>query len=318
MALLTRGNASHNRYAFETAERVADWLEATLGPEPVKDGLSPAARVAKGEPLLLTKDATTLQRKWDALTLSAEQGGVGTELSTEQARKAVCKFPQLLGLSAETYKAGWSMLTATEDGLGLSPEEARECILRGSEVLRFDYKKVVQRVKLLEGLGYPEALTMVLAQPSVLALKEETVKESAAWWKQSGLDHVKIATAYPNLFGVKSVKELQAKLDFLSRVAGMSNDDLNNAGVLFGLDLDGRLRMRYFYALQKHQLGRRYGMNSLMKATDAAFVAMMQGGTMRDRASEAEVARYLEHVASAEFMAWSKEQEARILQRTTS
>ena len=53
VALLTRGNANHSRYAFETAEPAADWLEATLGPESVKDGLCPAARAVMGVPHLL-------------------------------------------------------------------------------------------------------------------------------------------------------------------------------------------------------------------------------------------------------------------------
>ena len=33
VARLTRGKSGHSRYAFETAEPAADWLEATLGPE---------------------------------------------------------------------------------------------------------------------------------------------------------------------------------------------------------------------------------------------------------------------------------------------
>ena len=313
VALLGKSSrSSGTRFPFETAERAADWLEATLGHEPVKEGLCPAARAATRLPLLLTKDAAALQRKWDALTLPAERGGVGIELSTEQAREAVRKHQKLLGYSVDKYTACWSMLTVIEDGLGLSPEEARECILRSPSVLRFDLGKVVLRVKLLESLGYPEALELVLAHPRVLTFRDETVKESAAWWKHSGLDDVKIITTNTSLIG-RAPADLQAKLDFLRHVAGVSNEALNKAVTLFTLSLDGRLRPRYFYALQKHQLGGRYGINTMMKETDATFLAMMQGGTTRERASEAEVARYREHVASAEFVAWSKEQEARLM-----
>ena len=111
VALLTRAKSGVSRYAFETAEPAADWLEATLGPEPVKDGLCPAARAVKRDPHFLASDAATLQLKWDALTLSVEHGGAGIAFSTEQARKAVRKFPQLLNLSVDTYKTGWSMLS---------------------------------------------------------------------------------------------------------------------------------------------------------------------------------------------------------------
>ena len=121
VALLTRAKSTISRYAFETAEPAADWLEATLGPEPVKSGLCPAAKAVVRFPELLYQDADTLQLKWDAVTLPTAPGGVGVAFSTEQAREAVRKHPQLLGYSVETYKAGWSMLTATENGLGLSP-----------------------------------------------------------------------------------------------------------------------------------------------------------------------------------------------------
>ena len=316
VARLTRGKAGKNRYAFETAEPAADWLEAALGPEPVKDGLCPAAKAVVRFPELLHRDAATLQRKWDALTLPTERGGTGVAFSTEHAREAVRLFPQLLSHSVETYATGWSMLTA-ENGLGLSPEEARKCILRGPAILLKDNEAVVKRAELVESLGYAGALALMLEQPTVLHFKEERVKENAAWWQQTGLDHVKLITTYPTLLGGASVEELQARLDFLRRVAGMSIADLNNAHSLFGLDFDGRVRPRFFYALQKDRLGRRHGINTLMRATDAAFVAMMQGGSSRDRASEAEVARYQKLVASAKFVAWGKEQEARILQRQT-
>ena len=313
VALLTRGKTNKHRYAFETAERAADWLEATLGPAPVKDRLCPATRAVMTNPLLFTHSAAALQRKWDALTLPTERGGVGIELSTEQAREAVSKQPSLLGYSVETYKTGWTMLTATENVLGLSLEEARKCILRGPEVLRFDHGKVVLRVKLLESLGYADARTMVLRNSRVLNFKEETVRGNVAWWKQSGLDHVKLVTAHPTLLGSSKATELQARLEFLRRVAGMSNEDLNNAASLFGFGLDGRLRTRYFYALQKHRLARFTSMHTLMKATDAMFLAMMQGGSCYDRASKAEVARYQKLVASAGFVAWRERQEAHIL-----
>ena len=318
VALLTRANTSNQcRYAFETAEPAADWLEATLGHEPMKDGLCPAARAVTGNPLLLACDVPTLQRKWDALTLPAGQGGVGIAFSTEQAREAVSKYPQILGYKVETFKTGWSMLLST-DGLDQTPEEARECILRSPNVLKYDNNEVVRRIKLLESLGYVEARSMVLAEPRVLGYKEETVRRNAAWWKQSGLDHVKRITSQPTLLGASKATELQAKLDFLSRVVGLSIEEMNNAGHLFTCSLDGRLRTRYFYALQKQALGGRFGFSTLMVAPDAGFLAMMQGRPFTQRASEAEVKRYREEVASPEFVAWRAEQEARILQRPLS
>ena len=106
---------------------------------------------------------------------------MGIVLLTEQAREAIRKHPQLLGFSVETMQTGWAMLTSTDNGRGLSPEEARKCILRGPQILSKDDTAVVLRVELLESLGYAGALALMLKQPSVLDFKEETVKENVAW-----------------------------------------------------------------------------------------------------------------------------------------
>ena len=97
----------------------------------------------------------------------------------------------------------------------------------------------------------------------------------------------------------------------------MSNEDLNKAGPLFARSLDGRLRTRYFYALQKHRLARFGTMNTMMQKTDATYLAMMQGGPCTDRASKAEVARYQKLVASAGFVAWRERQEARLVRSSS-
>ena len=314
VALLTRRKTGHNRFAFETAKPAADWLEATLGRVPLKGGVLPAAKAVKADPSLLCQDAATLQRKWDALTLPAEQGGMGIALSKEQARTAVLKFPPILHYTTDTLKRAWSMLTATEGGLGLSPDEARSCILRSPAVVLCDHDDVVRRIELLQSFGYSKAYEMVLKGSTVLHYKEETVREHDAWWKQSGLDHVKLVTSHPTLLGVVSVDELQAKLDFL-RLVGMSTAELNNAGSLFGLSLDGRLRARYFYTVREGKLERFGSINTMMQKKDSIFLAMMQGrpSTTKELASEHEVAHYRELVASAEFVGWLEEQEALLL-----
>jgi hypothetical protein len=309
-ALLTRKKSQHQRFPYETAQPAADWLETMLGLVQLKGGLLPAAKAVKACPQLLCQDAATLQRNWDALTLPAEQGGAGIAFSQEQAREAVLKHPSILGYTTNKLKRGWLMLTAAEGGLGLSPEEARSCILLNPAVLRFNHDAVVRRVELLRSLGYPKAHRMVLRQSRVLSFTEETVREHAAWWKQTGLDHVKIVTMNPTLLGVVSVDELQAKLDFLSVVVGMSTAELNNAPSLFGLSLDDRLRARYFYALQEGRLARFGSINTMMSETDTSFLAMLEGQPSRGRATDLEVARYKEQVASPEFVAWRERQEA--------
>jgi hypothetical protein len=313
VALLTRRKSEHHRFPYETAKPAADWLEATLGRVQLKGGVLPAAKAVKSFPQMLFQDAVTLQRKWDALTLPVEQGGAGVAFSEEQAREVVLKHPNVLSFATDTLKRGWLMLTATEGGLGLSPEEARSCILLSPNVLLYDHDDVLRRVELLKSLGYPQAFKMVLKASRVLNYTQETVREHAAWWKQTGLDHVKIVTSTPTLLGGVPVEDLRVKLDFLSAVAGMSTSDLNNAGVLFTYSLDGRLRARYFYALLKDRLARFGSKYTMFKETDATFLAMLQGQPSTARASELEVARYKEQVASDEFVARREEQEALLL-----
>jgi len=314
VALLTRAKSRTDRYPFETAKPAADWLVATLGPEPVVKGLCPAARAVKTFPALLTRDTAMLQLKWDALMLPIEQGGVGCVLSEEQAHEAVCKFPQLLGLALDNLRSGWSMLTATEGGLGLTHDEARKSILLNPIVLLSDFEKFTKRVELVKTLGYADAHRMVLSQSRVLTYTDETVIEHADWWRQqTGLDHVKLITSMPLLLGAPSTTELQAKLDFLRRVVGMSDADLNNAPTLFTRSLPGRLRARYFYTLQKQKLARFRAINTLMGMKDSLFLAMIQGrpSTTKELASDVEVKRYQKLSASPSFVAWRERQEAR-------
>jgi hypothetical protein len=297
---------SGSRFPYETAEPAADWLEATLGLEQLKGGLLPAAKAVKAFPELLYRDAATLQRKWDALTLPAEQAGVGIAFSQEQAREAVRKYPQVLIFALDTLKRGWSMLTATEGGLGLLPEEARSCILRSPAVLRFDHDAVVRRVELLKSLGYPKAYKMVLKEPRVLSYTEECVRERDAWWKQSGLDHVKIVEAHPTLLGGSSTMELQEKLSFLRDVAGLSTDDLNLAAPILAYSLDKKLRPRFFYAW-KHGALERNKLSSLTFCSDALYLRKVH--QLDAPASEDEVDLFKEMIASADFLAWAAQQE---------
>jgi hypothetical protein len=155
---------------------------------------------------------------------------------------------------------------------------------------------------------------MVLEEPRVLHYKDETVREHVAWWKQSGLDHVKILRRHQTLLGSPPTSDLQARLDFVRRVVGMSTADLNKAAPLFNFRLNERLRARYFYALQECKLADFTSMHTMMNVTDAAFLAMLQGVSYTvahaNPASDQEVERYKEQVVSAKFVAWREEQEA--------
>ena len=315
VALLTRKNIQKSRFPYETAKPVAEWLDATLGLELRKGGLLPAAKVVKTFPSLLFHDAAKLQRNWDALTLPTEQGGVGCVLSQEQARDVVLRCTQILNYTTDTLKRGWLMLTATEGGLGLLSEEAQRLVVQNPKLLSHDFERFTQRVELLTSLGYPKAHEMVLVNSAVLNYKEETVREHDAWWKQTGLDYVKILTHHPNRLGAPSTTKLQAALDFLSDVVGLSTTDLNNSGALLHRSLERRLRARYFYTRLKGRQTRFGTINTMMQVKESIFLAMLQGrpSTTQELASDLEVARYQKLVTSAKFVAWRERQEAQLI-----
>jgi hypothetical protein len=81
--------------------------------------------------------------------------------------------------------------------------------------------------------------------------------------------------------------------------------------------LNERLRARYFYALQEGKLADFTSMSTMLAETDATFLAMLQGlsstAARANKASDQEVERYQELVASAKFVAWRERQEERIL-----
>ena len=121
----------------------------------------------------------------------------------------------------------------------------------------------------------------------------------AAWWKQAGLDHMKVVTSYPALLGV-SVEELQAKLSFLRDVARLSVADLNRGGPLFQASLDKKLRPRFFYALENGAF-ERSKLSTLCFCSDALFLRKVH--QLDAPASKDEVDAYKATISSPDFRA---------------
>jgi hypothetical protein len=148
---------------------------------------------------------------------------------------------------------------------------------------------------------------MVLDQSRVLNFKDETVRDHAAWWKLSGLDHLKIVESYPLLLGV-STTGLQEKLSFLRDVAGLSTDDLNLAAPILASSLDKKLRPRFFYAW-KHGALERNKLSTLSFCSVATYLRKVH--QLDAPADDDAVDLYKETIASADFQAWAAQEEAR-------
>ena len=283
VAALTRVNNKH-RFLYETAGPAIDWLLVCLADTPVVGNRSGVTR-------------------------------------------CVAKHPRVLTYSVDILRTGWATLVMAQEagGLGYSPENAARRVCANAALLAHRPEQVQETADVLEECGVAVGLKAIAAQPFLLGFTRISLLQAATWWRCTGLDYKKVLTAYPSLLGMggnqrKPARQLhaklQAKLDFLHGVVGMSLDALSKAGVLFGLDLDGRMRPRYFYA---RLWGSKYSctMTTLMLETDPSYVAYVLGrrNCRRVKATSEEVARYTERMRSPVFKAWCAALEARMKQR---
>ena len=97
-AALTRRKGTE-RFPFETAGPAIDWLFDTLGEEEHSGGMSCAAFAVCKEPRLLVNSTAVMQRGWETVVLSREDGGLG--LNKKVARRRVASFPPVLAFRGE-------------------------------------------------------------------------------------------------------------------------------------------------------------------------------------------------------------------------
>ena len=280
VAALTRLKHKH-RYIVETAGPAIDWLLHCLAAVPVVNNRSGVTRCVAKHPRVLTYSLDILRTGWATLIMSQEAGGLG--YSVEKAARRVCANAALLAHKPE---------------------------------------QVLETAAALEACGVAVGLRAIASQPFLLGFTTTALMQQATWWQHTGLDYKKVLTSYPSLLGMGGNRrtpaqqlhaKLQAKLEFLHDVVGMSLEALSKAGVLFGLDLDGRLRPRYFYA---RLWGSKYSctMTTLMLETDPSYVAYVLGrrNCRRIKATPEEVARYTTRLRSPLFQAWCAELEIRL------
>jgi hypothetical protein len=233
--------------------------------------------------------------------------------------RAITNKPELLVRSVERLQRGWDMLLSpiADGGLGYTPDRAASRVATHAALLNFTRTHVAKIAAVLEACGIAVGTKAIAAYPVLLNLKEETLLDHAAWWRQTGLDYKKILTAHPVLLCLRSDESrnyVQEKLDFLRDVAGMSVDELNKAGVLFCLSLVDRLRPRFFYA---RLLGNAYtcSMATLLGEVEASYLALAHGriNGRVNRASAAELERYKRRIESPRFAAWCAGVEAKLV-----
>jgi hypothetical protein len=163
-----------NRFAYETAGPVIDWLIETLGEGKHRSGRSFAAHAFFKWPHILTFSKSALQAGWEMVVHSREAGGLG--LPVEVARRRVASYPNVLGYSKEFVekRAVFLETLGVPDGraaigsmfplLGVSESTLRN----GAEWLRAQGFDVVRMVS-----GHPQLLVY---SPEGLSLKLEFMR----------------------------------------------------------------------------------------------------------------------------------------------
>ena len=158
-AVLMKG-AIHNRFAFETAGPVIEWLITTLGEEEHSRGLSCAAHAVSKFPRLLTYTTALLQRGWDTLVLSREGGGLGMDENV--ARRRVVGYPPMLAFSRDSVlkRAAFLESLGVPDGRAAIASRfrllsyAEDSLRSGAECLRSQGLDVPRLLA-----GHPELLS---------------------------------------------------------------------------------------------------------------------------------------------------------------
>jgi len=152
------------RFPFETAGPVIDWLVETLGEEEHSRGMSCAARAVFQFPHLLALTTSLLQRGWENVVLSREDGGLG--MDEKVARRRVASHPPVLGYSRESVLKRAAFLET------LGVPNGRAAVARNFNLLGYTDAKLLEGAKFLLSQGL-DVERMVSDQPTLLSLSQE-------------------------------------------------------------------------------------------------------------------------------------------------
>jgi hypothetical protein len=211
---------------------------------------------------------------------------------------AVRKLPTLLLHGVATLQRSWDFLQApAPDGLGFSRDQAFAAVISKPAVLFLTPERMKRTVTTLAELGVANAPAALLRFPNLLGLSSERLHATAAVLCRHGLDTGDVIRKHPHVLGLRA-DALEAKLRWLLHVACCTPAYLQKNSILLTLSLHGRMRPRFFIAMQLGVLGRSK-FEPLMHPADAVFLKRQLRGTP---AASCSVEAYKQHIASPEFV----------------
>jgi hypothetical protein len=218
----------------------------------------------------------------------------------------VRKLPALLWRSVPTLQRNWEFMQApAPDGLGFNREQACAAVISHPAVWCRTPERIMQTVKTLAELGVADAPAALARNMPMLGISSAMLRAKAKVLRDHELDAGAVISNHPQVLNL-SANTLDGKLQWLLHVAGCCAADLQSNTVLLTFSLPGRMRPRFFLAMQLGVLGR-CKVATLMAPKDAAFLAERLRGT--PAASWSEEA-YKQHIASPEFLSYVDSEEA--------
>ena len=250
--------------------------------------------------------------EWLVHTLGDKKHSSGRSL----AAQAVHAFPLILAYSTSNLQRGWEVVTLPHEagGLALPEEAAQRRVATSPQVLNYRKEHVLKRAAFLESLGVHDGRAAIARNFTFLGLTEEKLQSCADWFQSQGLDVKQMVSTQPQLLMLTPVV-LLPKLGFLRDVVGLSSDAVLPAFLVWSLE--GRLRPRWFYAVQRG-IEQRYSFSTLAGTSDATYVKMANGLGRLKYATVGDVAALKAYFSSQAFLAYMAELERDTLARLSA
>jgi hypothetical protein len=164
---LTKLKSQKERYPYETAGPVADWLAARLAAVPAKDGVCAAARAIRRFPNVLTMAEETLQRGWDMLLRPQAEGGLAC--TPERAALLLSTRSQVFAYTPEHILKSIAIL----EDCGMA--DGIKAITRQPQLLCMSTSALLERAAWWRqtGLDYKKILTV---QPALMCMPPSSMQ----------------------------------------------------------------------------------------------------------------------------------------------
>jgi len=180
--------------------------------------------------------------------------------------KAVTRNPAVLSMAPETLHM---RLEALE---GLVGERMPHVVASSPTLLGLLPYTLETKMNLLVSLGL-NANLILRRSPRIFTHSEQSMRQHVLFFKDMGLDTVRIINAKPDALNLRIERTLRPLIDYITIEMGRSLDDINKCPRCFSTSLEQRLKPRHEY-LKLHGKRQDYSLRVICGFTDERFVTL--------------------------------------------